>query len=254
MLLSQITIVLCHPEESRNIGSVCRAMQTMDITHLRIVGTKQEYDENNVNTLALHAKGLWEMAEFYNTLEDATKDCAIIAGTTRRRGKKRKSALLLPEEFVAHIGKMPNNENQSRIALVFGNERTGLTDMELDVCTMGVTIPTSELFGSLNLSHAVQIFTYELFRAYNNQKSSTKTISPGYIPISVQKLHESIQIIMESLQKIGFFTQAGKKEMELFWKSILTRALLSKGEATYLEKIFKKAAGLASRNKSDISS
>ncbi len=251
MHLSQIIIVLCRPEESRNIGSVCRSMLTMDITQLRIVGKKEDYDENQVNTLALHAKGIWNEAQFFTTLEEATHDSVLIAGTTRRRGKKR-STLLLPEEFAHHVIRIP--KSQSKIALVFGNERTGLTDEELAICTMGVTIPSSNTFGSLNLSHAVQIFTYELFRAYNNQKNCEKTISPGYTPITIKRLDESITVILNSLQEIGFFTQAGKIDMRHFWQTILSRAFLSQGEAKYLEKIFTKAAGLASKNKNNITS
>ncbi len=251
MQLSQVIIILCHPDESRNIGSVCRSMLTMDITRLRIVGKKEDYDENHVLTLALHAKDVWASAEFFETLENATKDCSIIAGTTRRRGKKRKTALLLPEEFAQQVAAIPdtNNETEGLLGLVFGNERTGLTDEELDICTMGVTIPTSNDFGSLNLSHAVQIFTYELFRSC---KKESHSISPGYIPISIETLNHVIETIIESLQTIGFFKQAGKKEMKLFWQSILSRSLLSKSEASYLQKIFTKAAGLYSKNKRDI--
>ncbi len=246
MQLSQVIIVLCNPDESRNIGSVCRAMLTMDIQKLRIVGEKSSYDENQVHTLALHARDVWAKAEFFATLEEATQDCAIIAGTTRRRGKKRKNALLLPEEFADHVMNIPDTTQEgkeSTLALVFGNERTGLTDIELDVCTMATTIPTSETFGSLNLSHAVQLFSYELFRACR-RKDVTRPISPGYTPVSVKALQKTIDTILNSLQTIGFFTQSGKKDMNLFWQSILTRALLSQNEATYLEKIFTKAAGL----------
>ncbi len=251
MHLSQAIVVLCRPDESRNIGSVCRSMLTMDISQLRIVGKKSDYNENHVNTLALHAKTVWEKALFFDSLYEATKDCAIIAGTTRRRGQKRKNALLLPEEFSQFVANISDNETKEKglLAIVFGNERTGLTDAELEVCTMGVTIPTSSEFGSLNLSHAVQIIAYELFRA--NQK---KSISPGYIPIPVYQLDKTIDTILNSLQSIGFFTQAGKKDMKLFWKNILSRSLLSKGESTYLEKIFTKLAGLHLKNKTDISS
>ena len=70
----------------------------------------------------------------------------------------------------------------------------------------------------------------------------------GYIPIESKRLKETINIIADSLQKIGFFKQAGRKDMELFWRDILSRAALSEGEAQYLEKTFTKAAGLAQKN------
>lgn len=254
MKLSQVIIVLCKPDESRNIGSVCRSMLNMGVTRLRIVGAKSVYNEEQVKILAVHATDVWEQAVFFDTLDEAIADCVIVAGTTRRRGKKRKNALLLPEEFANHVSNIPNTtkETEGLFAVVFGNERTGLTDKELSNCTMGVTIPTSKSFGSLNLSHAVQIITYEIFRACARQKNPECLISPGYIPISVQRVNQSVITITDSLQSIGFFKQAGKKDMELFWQSILTKAILSESEASYIEKLFSKIAGLASKNKGNI--
>ncbi len=254
MNLSQSVIVLCNPEESRNIGSVCRAMLTMNITNLRIVGSKDNYDENQVHTLALHARDIWHNATFYNTLEEATLDCILIAGTTRRRGKKRKSFLILPDEFAHQISIISSTKKNcsSHFAIVFGNERTGLTDNELDVCTMGVIIPSSKEFGSLNLSHAVQIITYELFKERSRQPSSKRPISPGYTPISMASMNNTVNIMLDSLEKIGFFKIAGKNNMRLFWKTIFSRALLSQGEALFIERLFLKIAGLSLRNKTKI--
>ncbi|MFI3257468.1 MAG: RNA methyltransferase [Spirochaetales bacterium] len=256
MELSQARIVLCRPDESRNIGSVCRAMANMGMSHLRIVGKKSSYNEEHIKTLAIHASDIWNHAVFYDSLPEAVEDCVIVAGTTRRRGKKRKNALLLPEEF-AHIASLiphQDNHTQGLFAVVFGNERTGLTDEELSHCTMGVTIPTDPAFGSLNLSHAVQIIAYTLFREYSAQKNAKHPISPGYIPISLKRVHNATEVITDSLQSIGFFKQAGKEDMCLFWQNILTKAILSEGEATYLEKIFTKIAGLASKNKINVGS
>ncbi len=226
-------IVLCRPDESRNIGSVCRAMANADIKKLRIVGCKDDYNDVHIKTLSIHAYSIWEHAEFFSSLEDSVKDCVIAAGTTRRKGKKRKDKLLLPEEFALHVQAFPSGN----IALVFGNERTGLTDNELSVCNAGITIPSHSTFPSLNLSHAVQILTYTIFRA-------EKPRSPGYIPITRQRLEETTSIISANLKTMGFFTLAGKEDMENFWKGILSRAALSEGEAVYLEKMFTKTAGL----------
>ena len=163
MNLDNVVIVLCHPEESRNVGAVCRGMANNNIHTLRIVGKREDYDDEKVRVLAIHAAYIWEKAEFFDSITEATKDCSIAAGTTRRRGKKRKGKLLLPEEFT----ELAENTTASggKAAAVFGNERTGLTDEELLECTLGVTIPSSDEFASLNLSHAVQIIAYHLFRS-----------------------------------------------------------------------------------------
>ena len=243
MNLDNIVIVLDRPEEPRNIGAVCRAMANSNIHTLRIVGRKEEIDVGKVHVLAIHAAYLFDNAEFYPSITDATADCVCAAGTTRRRGKKR-GKLLLPEEFAATADKITTgkkNGQGGKVAVVFGNERTGLDDIEILECTMGVTIPSSDEFGSMNLSHAVQIICYTLFRYGGKGKT-------GYVPIDRKRLKETVGNITDNLQKIGFFKVTGRSDMEHFWRDILSRAALSEGEAQYLEKVFNKASGLAQKN------
>ena len=240
MNLSNVVIILCRPEESRNVGAVCRAMANNSLKTLRIVGKKQDFDEERVRILAIHAAPIWENAEFFDSITEAAKDCVLCAGTTRRRGKKR-GKLLLPEEFADTASPITQN---GKIAVVFGNERTGLEEDELDECTMGVTIPSSPEFGSLNLSHAVQIISYHLYRKELSEKGK---ISRGSVPVSLDRLGKTVSEIADDLQKIGFFKVTGRPDMEKFWTDILSRAALSESEAAYIEKIFDKAAGLASR-------
>ena len=240
---NNICIILCHPDESRNVGSVCRAMANNDILDLRIVGKKEDYDENQVLTLA-HAEPaveIWKNVKFFGSLKDASQDCAVVAGTTRRRGKKRKDFLMFPEEFAENVSRIASSdESPSKIAMVFGNERTGLSDEELCDCTLGINIPSSENFGSLNLSHAVQVMSYTVFRKFSKY-------TEGYVPVSTKRLDKTVNCIADNLQKIGFFKVTGRDDMEIFWRGILSRASLSEGEAQYLEKIFTKASGLAQK-------
>lgn len=236
MNLNNIVIVLTNPDESRNVGAVCRAMANSGLHTLRIVGEKSKFDEERVRILAIHAAEIWEKAEFFTSITEATKDCTVAAGTTRRRGKKR-GKLLLPEEFANTADKISEN---GKVAVVFGNERTGLIEEEIDECTMGVTIPSDEGFASLNLSHAVQIISYQLFR-------TTTTQSNGIQPVTLERLGKTVETIADNLQKIGFFKVTGREDMTKFWRDVLSRAAISEGEAAYIEQTFNKAAGLAGK-------
>ncbi|MBQ7538453.1 RNA methyltransferase [Treponema sp.] len=242
MNLSNVVIILCRPEESRNVGAVCRAMANNGLKNLRIVGKKEDFDEERVRILAIHAASIWENALFFNSITEAASDCTIVAGTTRRRGKKR-GKLLLPEEFADTADGISVD---GKVAVVFGNERTGLEEEELDECTMGVTIPSSDEFGSLNLSHAVQIISYHIFRKSLEDKNK---LSRGSLPVSLERLGKTVDEITDSLQKIGFFKLAGRPDMEKFWRDILSRAALSESEAKYIEKVFNKAAGLIGKSR-----
>jgi tRNA/rRNA methyltransferase len=211
-------------------------MANSAVSTLRIVGARQDYDDEQVRRLAIHASAIWDDAAFFSSITDAVKDCMMSFGTTRRRGKNRKGKLLLPEDFVACIAQKP----AGLTALVFGNERTGLTDEELSECTMGITIPASEAFPSLNLSHAVQILCYLAYRADSAR-------SPGHTPVTLERVEKSVLVIADKLAEIGFFSITGRPQMERFWRDILARATLTESEAVYIEKIFTKAAGLAGK-------
>ncbi len=73
-------------------------------------------------------------------------------------------------------------------------------------------------------------------------------VSRGYTPVSLERLGKTVTEITDNLQKIGFFKLAGREDMSKFWTDILSRAALSESEAQYIEKIFDKAAGLASKH------
>ncbi len=242
MKLANIVIVLDHPDESRNIGAACRAMANNDICELRIVGKIEDYDIEHIHVLAIHAGSIFDNAKFYDSIKDATSDCTICAGTTRRFGKKR-GKLLLPEEFSALVKDKTEN---SKVAIIFGNERTGLTDEQLDQCNLGVKIPSSENFGSLNLSHAVQIISYQMFRENLTEQYGEYH---GYTPLTLERVDQTVKIITDNMKKIGFFKMPGREDMENFWRSVLSRASLSESEAKYLEKTFDKMSGLAGKNK-----
>lgn len=236
-----VTVILCRPEISRNIGAVCRAMANNDCTDLRIVGDRWDYDEQEILRLAIHAGDIWKKTRFFEPsvvgLEQAISDCGIIAGTTRRMGEKRKSWGMTPEQFA----EFAHSSTGGLIGVVFGNERTGLTDEELAVCSLALNIPSSQSFPSLNLSHAVQLVCYTLFRTYSPQKY-------GYQRISYTEITDTANCITDYLCKAGLFKHAGKEDNTRFFKEILSRAGLSVREARHLENIFKKLCYIKSQN------
>ncbi|WP_428770920.1 RNA methyltransferase [Treponema sp. HNW] len=243
MDISDVVIVLCKPNEAKNIGSVCRAMFTMGLKRLRIVGKRRDYNDEEIRTLAVHAFHIWENADFFDTLPPALEDCVCAAGTTRRSGHKRGFLISEPRELSSRIFSLPDG---SLAAVVFGNERTGLTDNELNACTFAVTIPAEPKAGSINLSHAVQIIAYELYRGARPLCPSA--VSP---PVPLSRLHTTADRIIGNLQKIGFFSLGNPDEMKRFWLSVLSRSAVCEKDVLYIEKIFHKAACLSLKNKAD---
>lgn len=229
--LDRIQIILVEPQDAANIGAVCRAMKTMGITRLGIVGTEQ-YDENRVFTLALHAKEIYINSRRYRTLKDALEESVISFGASRRRGKFRKYFSMSPSDMAEKIALI----KEGIVSIVFGRESDGLTDKELALCDGAVRIPTSDLFPSLNLAQAVQIITYTLF-SYSKPLGS-------YSPITRAELEHLTDVITGSLDSIGFFKLEEKEEAGRFFRDIFARSLMSKSEAKRVEKMFRKMAAL----------
>jgi tRNA/rRNA methyltransferase len=234
MKAPSIRIVLVRPNEDKNIGSVCRAMKTMGFGALTIVGHKP-IDRAEAAITAVHAVDVLERAIHCETLEEAVGDAVLVAGVSRRRGKWRKYFALSPEQ----LGERVVSIRQGSCALVFGNEASGLNASDLARCHLAVRIPSSPEFPSLNLSHAVQIITYQLFcRLSAARKSGT------FSPISGGALNDLVSLMIDSLAGIGFFTQGDPGEMLVFLRDILARAALEQREADRLAGIFDKISGL----------
>jgi len=233
---TEVRIVLVRPRDPRNVGAACRAMKSMGITSLAIVPDNL-LDPTQAMTLAHYAKDVLEKAVFHATLADAVKDAVLVAGTTRRRGRNRKYFSIFPEQLGERIAGLGGGT----AAVLFGNEETGLTDEELSLCHLAVTIPASPEFPSLNLSHAVQVICYAIHRARAKGR-----LTP-FSPVSVAELDELVSVITRSLKRIGFFHVVGPEQMGVFFKDILGRAGLSVNEAKRLGVTFRKIAGLITK-------
>ncbi len=238
--LDRIEIVLSRPQYSGNIGSVCRAMKTMGLTHLAVVPSA-EYDETQIKTYSIHAYDIWQNRRIFNTLEDALGGSVLSVASTRRRGKSRKLTYFTPEEVaerVSHFG-------YGKISVVFGCESDGLSDAEVRLCNEVLTIPTSPLFPSLNLAQAVQIVCYALFTGLKEYPAGGFAVDRGRSACAAEKCSNA-------LETIGYFKIPEEKEFTTeFIRDIISRASLTEGETQRFEKLFVKTERLSTHRKSE---
>ena len=228
--LNRIKVVLQEPQDSANIGSVCRAIKTMGITHLTVVG-KREYNIDRLKSLSVHAFDLWEKATIVETLDDALKGTALSVAFTRRKGRYRKLSSWSPLELAGIVEKYPDGE----IALVFGRENNGLTDEEVEKCNAVCTIETSPIFPSLNLAQSVQIGAYMLFSNIKDHNNLPHAIGR-------EKIDETTESAIDALSLIGFFKESSdeKESYTNFIKDFLSRGGFSESERQRIDKFFTK--------------
>ncbi len=227
--LDRVDVILCRPEGALNVGACCRSLKTMGLNSLVLISAPV-FDVSEVRKMSLHAWDVYQKARRFEALEDALADTVLSAGITRRRGVRRKWFSLLPEELALRASSLKTG----RIALVFGNEKDGLSDEELRHCNVACHIPASPDFPSLNLSHAVQLISSALWRAASKERIAR------YEPISRTEIDELVQVIHDALEGTNYFKTADRLDTDRYFRDILTRAALSVREARHMEKIYRK--------------
>lgn len=157
MKLNQIRIVLIETSHPGNIGSTARAMKTMGLNSLYLVKPKSFPDLKAIE-LAAGADDVLQSAVVTHSLDQALEGCQLILSTSARpRGLSLPG--LIPSTCAELVSKQSDN---TQVAIVFGRERSGLTNEELLKSHYHINIPSNMEYSSLNLSQAVQIIAYEL--------------------------------------------------------------------------------------------
>jgi len=162
----QLIFVLVGTTHTGNIGAAARAIKTMGFDQLRLVDACS-HRTDDARARASGATDVLDNAETFTTLDEAVADCQIVMGASARQ-RQLSVPLLTCREAVAeiashHASAQLGSPEQSahRVALVFGRERSGLSNDELDRCTRLLHIPSNPAFSSLNLGSAVQVVAYE---------------------------------------------------------------------------------------------
>jgi TrmH family RNA methyltransferase len=197
MPLSAIRIVLVEPSHPGNIGAVARAMKNMALADLTLVRPKA-YPHADATARASGADDLLARARVVDSVTEAVADCGFVAATTSRSRDHNFRALDV-HEAGARIFEM---SARGPAALLFGAERTGLTNEELALAHLLIRIPANPDYPSLNLAMAVQLVCYELFRAAGSP-ASPRPLSEMAVPLApgadMERFYAHLQEVLEEV-------------------------------------------------------
>ncbi|MEM4268409.1 MAG: RNA methyltransferase [Candidatus Woesearchaeota archaeon] len=218
-----ISIILVEPENPGNIGAVARVMKNFGYDNLILVSPKADHLCSEAKNRAKHAQEVLNNAVI---IEHLPLDMALIA-TTAKLGSEYniKRAALTPESLKEKIQKV-----SGKIGIVFGREGPGLTNDEISLCDFVVTIPATK-YNSLNLSHAVAIILYELSKGRYKHTTTLATQKEKAL------LLEKIRLCTE---KMNFQTKERCNSINLVWKRIIGKSMLTKREYFALMGFFRK--------------
>lgn len=175
--MKNVYIILVNPKKSVNVGASIRAMNVFGLNNLRIVTKRAKYPPHTTivaNYVATqHALPILNSTTTHTTLEEAVADMHYVIGTTRKSIKYQLPFLELNELTPSVLQRESEN---FKIAILFGNEGTGLSPEDFNWCHSLLTIPCQ---ASLNLSHAVSTVAYELYKQHLELTGTNEDGSPN---------------------------------------------------------------------------
>ncbi len=164
--LDRLRVVLVRARDPNNIGAVARAMHDFGFRYLRLVNEYKVPFERARS--AIDASAVLESAAEYPTVAEAVADCTLVVGTTALGPRRREHPVHTLAEAGPKIVSETTGGDSGRVALLFGSEKTGLSNEELSHCHWLLTIPMHQTAGmrhaSMNLGQAVAVCLYELVR------------------------------------------------------------------------------------------
>lgn len=226
--LASIRIVLVEPSHPGNVGSAARAMKTMGLSDLALVAPNR-YPHADATALASGAADVLESARVCATLEEALADRTLVMATSARTRRltwdptdPREGA----RRVIAAAGERP--------AVVFGRERTGLTNEELDICHGIVHIPANPDYSSLNLAAAVQVLCYELRMAQLHAAQAQPVTEARSEPTTVEEMERFYEHLERVLLCTGFLDPAAPRHLMRRLRGLFQRARPDQNEVNML--------------------
>lgn len=233
-----IRFVLVRTSHPGNIGAAARAIRTMGFTRLVLVAP-HKYPHADATAMAAGADDVLENIVVVPTLDEAIADCSFVLGcTARRRGVSLPE--IAPRDAAARVG-----EAAGEVAVVFGNERTGLENEELMRCHAAVHIPADPSYSSLNLAQAVQVLAYELRLAQLEARPIDKAAPKSDPPATAEQMEYFFGHLFQTLNDIDFHKGRSPVTIEQRLRKLFQHASLDQREIRILRGIFDDAQRMA---------
>lgn len=221
-------VILIRPQMGENIGAVARAMGNFGLSEMRIVAPRDGWPNAQAEAMAGHALPILQAARVFPDMIPAMADIVCAYATTARLRDVEKR-VVTPEavmQEIMHTG----TGHAGKVALVFGPERTGLTNEDVSWCDSIVTIPTTE-YASLNLAQSVVVMGYEWFKCSSAERYADCERDVIPMPAPLEQYEQLFRKLEDYLEAAEFFKVAEKKPgMWLNIKNMLLRGRFTEQE------------------------
>jgi tRNA/rRNA methyltransferase len=228
-------IILVHPQLGENIGMVARAMANFGLAELRLVNPRDGWPNEKAISAASKADHVIDAARVFSSLEEAVADLNFVYATTARDryGYKEVRSPVVAANTLRHRFRAGE-----ATGILFGRERTGLTNEEIALADELVTFPVNPAFASLNLAQAVLLMSYEWMKTGMGSLEETAFGALPQRPAKKDELQGLFDHMEEALDARGYFRPAAKKPKLIEnLRSALTRPSFTGSEIQVLRGI-----------------
>ncbi len=218
-----LSVVLIEPKNSGNVGAIARVMKNFSFSDLIIIDCKCDHLSQTARNRAKHANDVLKNARLRE--KSYLKNFDYLVATTAILGTDYNipRSPVTPGQLAEKLEQL---DGKKKIGLLIGRESSGLTNQEILGSDFVVTIPASPHYKTLNISHAVAVILYELFKKSDKKKSN------DHIVIASKKEKEVIlKIISSLLDRIHFSTEEKKETQKKVWRRLIGKSFLTKREA-----------------------
>jgi len=224
----KIKFILFEPTHPGNIGAAARAIKTMGFDKLCLINPI-EHPHPEARARSAGALDVLLGAEVFDNLQDAIKGCGLIIGTTARTRR-----ISVPIKNIRETASSIFAEaKQKPVAVIFGPEKSGLINAQVDCCNQLVNIPSIGSYKSLNLAMAVQIVAYELRMASD--------ALPAEIRARNLASNEDIELFYNHLNQVlletGFLDPKNPKQLMRRLRTLFNRAQMDENEINIMRGI-----------------
>lgn len=232
-LLSRIRVVLVEPQHPGNIGAAARAMKNMGLHDLALV-RPEKFPHADASAMAVGASDLLERARCHPDLAAAVADCGLVVGCSARL-RSLPHNTQTPRALAARLA----GEIGGRVALVFGSERVGLSNEDLELCHELVSIPAAPDFRVLNLAAAVQILCYEMRMAVAPALEG----APERVPVDQREMELFFEHLERVLVQVKFLNPRHPRQLMRRLRRLYGRAAPDENEMNILRGILAAVEG-----------
>ncbi|MHA2223829.1 MAG: RNA methyltransferase [Candidatus Hodarchaeales archaeon] len=230
----RISVILVEPSKVQNLGSISRLMMNLGFSELIITNPQLNLADPEVEIVARRSISVINQAQLVNNLKDIRERFNFIIGTTARMGSdyNLKRVAISPEQLLTE--KLELNE----LAVVFGREQYGLTNEEIALCDLLVSIPTHPSYTVLNISHAAAIVLYFLSRKIQGINQEKPEKRPKHRVATFSERQQLLNYFERLIMTTGYRSEKSHVAMQAF-SNVLSRGYVTGRELTTLMGVLK---------------